>query len=61
MAPSACPRNSLCCTRSTHSDLPFAEMQTIDELVEQQTNGERFTTVLLSSFALAGLVLAPVI
>ena len=40
------------------SDLPFAEVQTIGELVEQQTNGERFTTVLLSSFAIAGLVLA---
>jgi hypothetical protein len=51
----------MCGTRSTHSDLPFAEMQTIDELVEQQTNGERFTTVVLSAFAIAGLVLAPVI
>jgi predicted permease len=40
------------------SDMPFAEVQTIDELVEQQTGGQRFTTVLLSSFAIAGLALA---
>jgi putative ABC transport system permease protein len=42
------------------SDMPFAEVQTIDELVERQTGGQRFTTVLLSSFAVAGLVLAVV-
>jgi putative ABC transport system permease protein len=41
-------------------DLPFADVHTIDQLVEQQTNGERFTTILLSSFAIAGLVLAVV-
>jgi putative ABC transport system permease protein len=42
------------------SDMPFAEVQTIDELVERQTGGQRFTTVLLASFALAGLALAVV-
>jgi predicted permease len=42
------------------SDVPFAEVQTIDDLVEKQTSGERFTTVLLSSFAVAGLALAVV-
>ncbi|MGB8522078.1 MAG: FtsX-like permease family protein, partial [Candidatus Acidiferrales bacterium] len=42
------------------SDMPFAEVQTIDELVERQTGGQRFTTALLASFALAGLALAVV-
>ncbi len=42
------------------SDMPFAEVQTIDELVERQTGGQRFTTVLLASFAVAGLALAVV-
>jgi predicted permease len=42
------------------SDLPFAEVQTIDELVERQTGGQRFTTILLALFALAGLALAVV-
>ena len=42
------------------SDMPFAEVQTIDELVERQTGGQRFTTVLLVSFAVAGLTLAVV-
>jgi putative ABC transport system permease protein len=42
------------------SDMPFAEVQTIDELVEQQTGGERFSSILLSSFAIAGLALAVV-
>jgi predicted permease len=41
-------------------DMPFAEVQTMDELVDDQTSGERFTTVLLSSFAVAGLALAVV-
>jgi predicted permease len=39
-------------------DMPFAEVQTMGEVVQQQTGGQRFTTVLLSSFAAAGLVLA---
>jgi len=46
--------------RALDSDMPFAEVQTIDELVERQTGGQRFTTVLLASFAAAGLVLAVV-
>ena len=40
------------------SDMPFAEVQTMDELVEQQTGSERFTTGLLALFTVAGLVLA---
>ena len=46
--------------RALDSDVPFAEVETIDELVERQTGGQRFTTVLLASFALAGLALAVV-
>jgi putative ABC transport system permease protein len=42
------------------ADMPFAEVQTIAELVEQQTGGQRFTTTLLASFAAAGLALAVV-
>jgi len=42
------------------SDLPFADVRTIDELVEAQTGGQRFTTILLALFALAGLALAVV-
>ena len=41
-------------------DMPFAEVQTMEELVEAKTGAQRFTTVLLASFALAGLVLAVV-
>jgi putative ABC transport system permease protein len=41
-------------------DMPFAEVQTMDEVVEQQTGGLRFTTTLLASFAAAGLLLAVV-
>jgi putative ABC transport system permease protein len=40
------------------ADMPFAEVQTIDELVEKQTGSQRFITVLLALFALAGLALA---
>ncbi len=50
-------RNQL---RALDFDMPFAEVQTIDELVERQTGGQRFTTVLLASFAVAGLALAVV-
>ena len=39
-------------------DMPFAEVQTMDEIVEAQTGGQRFTTILLASFAVAGLALA---
>ena len=41
-------------------DMPFAEVQTMDEIVEAQTGGQRFTTILLVSFAVAGLALAVV-
>jgi len=41
-------------------DMPFAEVQTMEELVEAKTGAQRFTTVLLASFAAAGLVLAVV-
>ena len=40
------------------SDMPLAAAQTIDELVESQTGGQRFISVLLASFAVAGLALA---
>ena len=40
--------------------MPFAQVRTIDEIVEQQTGGQRFTTLLLGLFAAAGLVLAAV-
>jgi predicted permease len=41
-------------------DMPFAEVKTMDEVVEAQTGGQRFTTILLTSFAAAGLLLAVV-
>jgi hypothetical protein len=41
-------------------DMPFAEVQTMDEIVEAETGGQRFTTILLASFAAAGLALAVV-
>jgi len=41
-------------------DMSFAEVQTMDEIVEAQTGGQRFTTILLASFAVAGLALAVV-
>jgi len=41
-------------------DMPFSEVQTMEELVEAQTGAQRFTTILLGSFAAAGLVLAVV-
>jgi putative ABC transport system permease protein len=46
--------------RALDSDMPLAEVQTIDELVERSTGGQRFTTVLLAAFAVAGLALAVV-
>jgi predicted permease len=42
------------------SDMPFANVHTMDELVQAETGGQRFTTVLLSCFAAAGLALAVV-
>lgn len=41
-------------------DMPFAQVQTMDELVVAQTGGQRFTTILLASFAAVGLLLAVV-
>ena len=41
-------------------DMPFAQVQTMDELVVAQTGGQRLTTILLASFAAAGLLLAVV-
>jgi predicted permease len=40
------------------ADIPFAQVQTIDEVVQEQTGGQRFTTILLGLFAAAGLALA---
>jgi putative ABC transport system permease protein len=44
--------------RSLDSEMPFAEVQTIDELVAEQTGAERFTTLMLGAFAMVGLALA---
>jgi predicted permease len=44
--------------RNLDPDMPFAEVQTIDELVADQTGGQRFTTIMLAAFALIGLTLA---
>ena len=41
-------------------DMPLAEVQTFDELVQRQTGDKRFTTFLLASFAIVGLILAVV-
>jgi len=46
--------------REMDSDMPFAEVETIDELVERQIGGQRMTTLLLVSFALLGLILSVV-
>jgi putative ABC transport system permease protein len=40
------------------ANLPFAEVQTIDELVDLHTGGQRLTAMLLASFAGIGFVLA---
>jgi putative ABC transport system permease protein len=50
-------------TRQLHAmdaDMPFAQVRTIDEIVEQQIGSQRFTTLLLGSFAAAGLMLSSV-
>jgi putative ABC transport system permease protein len=41
--------------RGLDPDMPFAEVQTMEELVEAQTGAQRLTTILLGSFAAAGL------
>lgn len=42
------------------ADLPFAQTQTIDDLVERLTGGLRFTSALLGLFAAIALALAAV-
>jgi len=42
------------------ADMPFAQVQTMDEVVDRETGSQRFTTVLLALFAAAGLALAAV-
>lgn len=42
------------------ADMPFSEVQTMDEIVETQTGGQRFGTILLGLFAAVGLALAVV-
>ena len=42
------------------SDMPLAEVQTFDEVIQHQIGDRRFTTVLLSAFAITGLMLAVV-
>jgi putative ABC transport system permease protein len=43
---------------SLDANLPFAEVATMDELIEQQTADRRYTTALLVLFAALGLFLA---
>jgi putative ABC transport system permease protein len=43
---------------SLDANLPFAEVATMDQLVQQQTADRRYTTGLLALFALFGVVLA---
>ena len=40
------------------ADLPFAEVSSMDEIMQQQTSDRRYTTALLISFAVVGLGLA---
>jgi predicted lysophospholipase L1 biosynthesis ABC-type transport system permease subunit len=42
------------------ADMPFAQVRTMDEVIESETGSQRFTTALLAVFAAAGLVLAAV-
>ncbi len=42
------------------ADMPLAEVQTIDEVVQDEVGEQRLTAILLSLFAIAGLVLAVV-
>jgi putative ABC transport system permease protein len=39
-------------------DIPLAEVQTFDEVIQYQIGDRRFITVLLSAFAITGLILA---
>ena len=42
------------------AEMPFAQVRTMDEVIESETGSQRFTTALLALFAGAGLVLAAV-
>lgn len=42
------------------ANLPFSEVQTMEEVIEQSTGGQRLTATLLGSFAVAGFALAMV-
>jgi predicted permease len=42
------------------ADMPFAEVETMDEMIAGETGDQRFTTTLLSLFTAAGLALAVV-
>jgi predicted permease len=42
------------------AEMPLAQVQTMDELVERQTGSQRFATMLLMSFAALGLLLSAV-
>jgi putative ABC transport system permease protein len=44
--------------RSIDSELPFAEVATMDEVMQEQTADRRYTTGLLALFAVFGMVLA---
>lgn len=46
--------------RQLDADIPLSAVRTMDQLIDRQTGGERFTTVLLILFAVAGLALAVV-
>lgn len=45
---------------SLDAELPFAEVTTMEELIEQQTANRRYTTGLLALFADLGLLLAEI-
>lgn len=50
-------------TRQLHAldaDMPFAQVRTMDEVVELETGSQRFTTALLALFAAVGVLLAAV-
>ena len=44
--------------RDLDADMVFAEVETMDEMISDETGGQRFTTMLLSLFTAAGLALA---
>jgi predicted permease len=44
--------------RDLDADMVFAEVETMDEVISDETGGQRFTTMLLSLFTAAGLALA---